>query len=72
MSKGNMTYEVVIYIGGFDSKETRVLYTTSKEKDAERYLHTYLRSHPEVSKAFIQRSYSRNVQRRVKRFREDE
>lgn len=72
MSKGNMTYHVVIYVGGFDSRETRTIYTTSKESQAQRFLHTYLRNHPEVSKAFIERRFSRESTRDAKRRREED
>ena len=72
MSKGNMIYSVCIYVGDFDSRETRVIYTASKESDAQKYLHDYLRKNPDVQKAYIKRKYSRNENIRSKRMREEE
>lgn len=72
MAKGNMIYSVVVYIGDFMSHDTRVIYTCSKESQAQRYLHTYLKSHPDVSKAYIERSTSRHTLRETKRMREDD
>lgn len=72
MSKGNITYSVCIYVGDFDSRQSMVIYTTSKESNAQKFLHEYLRSHPEVQKAFIERKYSRNEIRRSKRMREED
>lgn len=72
MSKGNMTYNVCVYVGDFDSREVKVVYTTSKESSAQKFLHEYLRKNPDVSKAYIERKYSRNEIRRSKRMREDE
>ena len=72
MSKGNCTYDVVVYIGNFSSHDTRVIYTTSKESNAERFLHSYLKEHPEICKAYIERSYRRFDERRAKHMREDE
>ena len=72
MSKGNMTYNVCIYVGDFNSRETRVIYSTSKESNAQKFLHDYMRKNPEVQKAFIERRYSRNEDRRFKRMREED
>ena len=72
MSKGNCIYNVCVYTGGFTSRESKVVYTTSKQSNAERFLHEYCRQHPEVCKAYIERSYGRNIQRNAKRLREDE
>ena len=73
MSKGNVIYNVVIYIGSMMSHDTRVIYTTSKESQAERFLHTYCKNHPEVNKAYIERQYgTREDRRNEKRRYEDE
>ena len=72
MSKGNITYNVCIYVGDFDSRETRVIYSTSKESNAQKFLHDYMRKNTDVQKAFIERKYSRNEMRRSKYFREEE
>ena len=72
MSKGNCIYNVVVYIGDFSSRETRTIYTTSKQSNAERFLAEYLRDHPEVNKAYIERSYDYVSKRNAKRMREDD
>lgn len=72
MSKGNMMYNVCVYIGDFDSKEYRVIYSSSKESKAQDFLHEYLRKNPNVCKAFIERKYSRNENKRSKYLREEE
>lgn len=72
MGKGNCLYNVVIYVGGLSSRETRTVYTTSKESNAERFLHSYLKEHEEVQKAFIERTYGRDTKRNAKYMREDE
>ena len=63
MSKGNMIYDVVVYEGGLASQDTRVIYTCSKESDAEKYLVKYLDEHPEICKAYIERSFNRRLNR---------
>lgn len=72
MSKGNMMYNVCVYVGDFDSKEIRVIYSTSKESKAQDFLHEYLRKNPEICKAYIERKFSRNEGRRSKRLREED
>ena len=72
MSKGNCIYKVCIYVGGFESHDFKVIYTTSKMANAERFLHEYTDQHPEVCKAYIERSYGREELRRFKRLREEE
>lgn len=72
MSNRNCIYNVVVYSGGMSSHETRVVYTTAKESNAERFLHAYCKEHPEVCKAYIERIYGRENGRNAKRFREDE
>lgn len=72
VSKGNMMYNVCIYVGDFDSKEVRVIYSTNKESKAQEYLHDYLRNNPEICKAYIERKYSRNEDRRSKYMREED
>ena len=72
MSKGNCIYNVVVYIGDFSSRETRVIYTTSKQSNAERFLAEYLREHEEINKAYIERSYDYASKRNAKRMREDD
>lgn len=72
MAKGNCIYNVVVYVGGLNSHETKVVYTTSKMAKAESYLHGYLNQHPEVNKAYIERTYSREGKRNAKYMREDE
>ena len=71
MSKGNCIYKVCVYTGGYASHTTKVIYTTSKMANAERFLHEYVEKHPEVQKAFIERYYGRDIQRNVKHIRED-
>lgn len=68
MSKGNCIYNVVVYIGGFESHDRKVVYTTPKESKANEYLHKYMREHEEVCKAFIERSFNRAEMRNAKRF----
>lgn len=63
MAKGRMIYTVVVYVGGLDSHETRAIYTCSKESDAERFLHKYVKAHPEVCKAYIERSLNMRLNR---------
>lgn len=72
MSKGNCIYNVVIYTGDFMSHDKKVVYTTSKESNAERFMHSYLKEHPEISKAYIERSFGREARRNAKYMREDE
>lgn len=72
MSKGNCIYKVCVYVGGFSSQEVKVVYTTSKMANAERYLANYARNHAEVCKAYIERSYGRDSRRSAKHMREDE
>lgn len=72
MSKGNCIYNVCIYVGGFQSHDFKVVYTTSKMSNAERFLHDYTNEHPEVHKAYIERIYSRDSKRNAKYMREDE
>ena len=72
MSKGNIIYLVVKYEGDINSHETRVIYTTSKESQAEKFLHAYLKNHPEVCKAYIERRFSRESVRDAKRRREED
>ena len=71
MSKGNCIYNVCVYVGGFNSHEAKVVYTTSKMANAERFLHEYVEKHPEVYKAFIERSYGRETKRNAKHLREE-
>lgn len=63
MAKGKMLYKVCVYVGGYSSHETKVVYTCSKESDAQAYLHKYLKKHPEVYKAFIERSVNMRLNR---------
>lgn len=72
MSKGNCIYNVVVYVGGLSSHDTRIIYTSSKESNAERFLHAYLKEHEEVCKAYIERSYGHEAKRNAKYMREDE
>lgn len=72
MSKGNCTYNVVVYVGGMDSHDRRVIYTTSKESNANKFLHDYLQKNEDICKAYIERSFSRQDRRDAKRFREDD
>lgn len=72
MSKGNCIYKVCIYIGGFESQDFKIVYTTSKMANAERFLHEYVKEHPQVCKAYIERSYGRDIKRNAKHMREDE
>ena len=72
LAKGNCIYNVVVYVGGLDSQQTKVVYTTSKMANAERFLHEYTSKHSEVCKAYIERSYSRQDRRNAKYMREDE
>ena len=70
MGKNNCVYKVVVYIGSFESHERQVVYTTSKMSNAERFLHDYCDKHAEVSKAYIERSYGRDMKRNIKHMRE--
>lgn len=72
MSNGNVMYNVVVYIGNLASHDSRVIYTTSKEKNAEAFLHSYCKEHPEVCKAFIEKFYGRMDKRKAKYMREDD
>jgi len=72
VAKGNCIYRVCVYIGNMHSQESKVVYTTSKLANAERFLHEYTREHPEVCKAYIERSYARESRRNAKYLREDE
>ena len=72
MSKGNCIYSVCVYVGGFNSHEVKVVYTTSKMANAERFLAQYTRENPQVCKAYIERSYGRETKRSAKYMREDE
>ena len=72
MSKGNCIYKVCVYLGGLDSRDAKVVYTTSKMSNAEQFLHAYTREHPEVCKAYIERSYVYSRERNAKYMREDE
>ena len=72
MSKGNCVYEVYVYVGGYNSHNAQVVYTTSKMTNAERFLNEYVDRHPEVYKAFIERSYGKKTKRNAKYMREDE
>lgn len=72
VSKGNCLYNVVVYVGNLSSHDSKCVYTTSKMSNAERFLHEYTKEHPEVCKAYIERSYSREAKRNAKYMREDE
>lgn len=72
MSKGNCIYNVVVYVGDFSSHDTRIIYTTSKQSNAERFLHSYCNEHPEVCKAYIERTYGHDSRRNAKYMREDD
>lgn len=72
MSNKNCVYNVVVYEGGFASHTTKVVYSTSKLSNAERFLHEYCRKHAEVCKAYIERVYTRDSKRNAKYMREDE
>lgn len=72
MGKGNCVYNVVIYVGDFMSHDKRTIYTCSKQSKAEQYLHDYCKSHDEVCKAYIERSYGREALRNNKRKFDDE
>lgn len=73
MANGNCVYKVCIYTGNMESRESRCIYTTSKQSKAEAYLHSYLREHPEVCKAYIEREFTRQSMRdRKSRYYEDE
>ena len=63
MAKGNMLYTVVVYVGGLASHERRVIKVTSKESEAEKYLHKYLKEHDEVCKAYIDREVNTRLER---------
>lgn len=63
MAKGKMLYKVVVYVGGLTSHDTKTVYTCSKESDAEKYLHKYLKEHPEVCKAYIEKSVNMRLHR---------
>lgn len=71
MSKGNMLYKVVVYVGGFTSHDTRTIYICSKESDAETYMNKYLKEHPEVCKAYIERDYNTRLERNRREIDED-
>lgn len=71
MAKGNCIYNVVVYVGGMMSQDCRVIYTTSKMSNAERFLHAYVKDHPEVCKCYIERTYGRADKRNAKRMCED-
>lgn len=72
MAKGNCLYQVCVYEGSMSSYDKKVVYTTSKESEAERFHHSYLKEHPNVCKSYIERSYGRDTRRRVKHMREDD
>ena len=72
MSKNNCIYKVVVYNGGMDSHDCKVVYTTSKQSKAEEYLHDYCKQHDEVCKAYIERSYGREALRNQKRRYDDD
>ena len=63
MAKKNYLYTVCVYVGGLASHDCRVVYTCSKESDAEKYLHAYLKEHPEVFKAYIERTFNMRLKR---------
>lgn len=64
MSKGNILYSVVAYVGGLESRETRVLFRSTKESEAEAYLYGYMDTHPELTKVYIERTYVRKYDKR--------
>lgn len=72
MSKGNCIYNVFVYVGDMSSHNAKCVYTTSKQSEADKYLHDYIKKHPEVQKAYIERSYGRQNIRYAKYMREDE
>ena len=72
MSKNNCIYNVVVYVGDFYSHDTKIVYTTSKMSNAEAFLNKYTKEHPEVCKAYIERSYDRNARRNAKHMREED
>ena len=63
MAKKNYLYTVCVYVGGLSSHDCREIYTCSKESDAEKYLHKYLREHTDVTKAYIERTYNMRLKR---------
>ena len=72
MSKGNMLYSVVVYVGGLSSHDTKTIYVCSKESEAEEYLYAYIKEHPEVCKAYIERDFNRRLNRNKCDYIEDE
>ena len=64
MSKHNVLYSVVCYIGGLESRVTKTLYQTTKLSDAERYLYKYIDSNPNCSKIYIESSYNTKFDKR--------
>ena len=63
MSKGNMLYRVVVYVGGLSSHSTKTVYICSKESEADKYLHDYIKAHTEVCKAYIERDFNSRLNR---------
>lgn len=63
MAKGNMLYKVVVYVGGLSSHNTQVIHICSKESEAEKRLHEYIKGHPEVCKAYIEREFNTRLNR---------
>ena len=63
MSKKNFIYKVVVYIGGISSHDCKVIHIDSKESEAEDFLHNYLKNHPEVCKAYIERAFNKKLNR---------
>lgn len=72
MSKGSCMYSVYVYVGGLSSHDVKKIYTTSKQSDAEKFLHAYTKKHEEVCKAYIERSFGRSDLRKAKRMREED
>ena len=66
-----MIYKVVVYVGDFTSHDRRVVYTTSKESDAKKYLFDYMKDNPDISKAYIECDYNRRLNRNRVELEED-
>lgn len=72
MGSGNITYNVVIYTGEFYSHDRRVVYSSGKRANAEKFLHEFLKTHDEVQKAYIEARYGRQAGRDLKHMREED
>lgn len=63
----NILYRVYVYVdddSGTLSRDTRCVYETTKRDKAEKFLSKYLKTYPDVTRAYIERFFVINITKR--------